>query len=151
VELRYKNGLLWEREGDVCARVNDYRSPSWSWASTNDAIQLIGRPLKTSPLQLQIMDTRIALRNSSDPYGGIRSAYLVVEGRTRRLLRSKQVVKAGGFSYNHIGFATYDEFEDGQDRKNTSDYQSEIYFADENCKDLLSLEARSMVMEDWKD
>ncbi|KAK5651867.1 hypothetical protein OQA88_11636 [Cercophora sp. LCS_1] len=97
-------GLLWHMSwaGRFCRHVDIKRSPSWSWAVTDEAVAFVYKhwPLHVnapeSHMTLEILSHEITPKNErgnaveSNWYGQIESGRLVVEGLTIPLIRSSQ-------------------------------------------------------------
>lgn len=77
--------LLWyafDGRYDETTRSQEYRAPSWSWASMNALIMMNLHPVKSSQVKAHI--TRVdVVHVSDDPTGQIRDASIDVEGELR--------------------------------------------------------------------
>jgi hypothetical protein len=74
--------LCWQSKGKN-STAEEWRSPSWSWASANGPVQfqseLMNDPKTTNMVAIQ--DLKVELMDLENQYGAIRSASLVLTGR----------------------------------------------------------------------
>ncbi|KIW02514.1 uncharacterized protein PV09_06313 [Verruconis gallopava] len=101
-------GLIWSSELGSCPHVKPFRAPSWSWAVTNMPILYNHGPEHAGDEDLQIIDHKITLCDSGNPYGEILEAELIVKGRTVPLIRSRQTVHSWQASC-YTGSVSFDE------------------------------------------
>jgi hypothetical protein len=104
-----ERGLLWKAELGFCRHVTTYRSPSWSWAVTDDPIVFDhGEPFPPSSLQMKILEYEVFALDENKLCAEIGSGYLIVEGLTTVLLRSLQEENMLALN-NAVGGADFDE------------------------------------------
>lgn len=88
-------GLCWRRKGSTAKHAKPSRSPSWSWAVTDEEVnpfsdeRSVKRAGPDGPLGLKLLSHDL---NLESPYGEIISGSLVVQGLTRPLQFSTQIV-----------------------------------------------------------
>lgn len=61
-----------------CKPVNDYRAPSWSWASVDGLVGVGFNSSSWKPLST-IQDTKVELEDDSKPFGKVKSASITLE------------------------------------------------------------------------
>ncbi|KAK3353762.1 heterokaryon incompatibility protein-domain-containing protein [Lasiosphaeria hispida] len=135
-----KRGLLWFTDRRFCRHVKDYRSPSWSWAATDDAILFNARVASYLPssAEMKLSDYRVVPRSGGELFGEIESGYLVVEGLMLRLFRSMQVHGALVGDDSDAGNVFWDAPDRG-DVPDDSGYKNIIQVTDGTSAYLLSL------------
>ncbi|OLN92774.1 hypothetical protein CCHL11_06733 [Colletotrichum chlorophyti] len=106
----FRRGLLWVADAGFCRHVVEpYRSPTWSWAVSDDLILFVeSARLGSSPSSSQLLGFSINPRVADNPYGEILSAELILKALTKPFVRSRQVISSYTDS-NSIGSATFDE------------------------------------------
>ena len=81
--------LLWHNRNEPAARLQEYRAPSWSWASI-DAPVVFRRYWMSYPdmgrFTIEILETSVQLLSAEHLYGPVLSAKLVLEGRLVKAL-----------------------------------------------------------------
>ncbi|TGO20806.1 hypothetical protein BPAE_0264g00080 [Botrytis paeoniae] len=80
-----------------------YRAPSWSWAVTNDRVKFYRGTIiapKDRIAELKVIDYEVVPKVKDNPYGGIESAYLIIEGLTLPVLRAWQTRHLGKYDYD---------------------------------------------------
>lgn len=110
----FRRGLLWHTDVETCRHAQTYRAPSWSWASTIDQVlfsSLNDKPGQTG-FEADLDSYSIRLTNSSNPYGRVESAELVLSGITKRVYRNNQNMSKL-YLKDEIGQVYYDEAEPG--------------------------------------
>ncbi|KAH8787792.1 heterokaryon incompatibility protein-domain-containing protein [Diaporthe sp. PMI_573] len=111
-----QQGLLWKttqdfddidtettKDGEDGTSLNQYRAPSWSWASKDRKVDFKGNFMTdVSPRQqLKLRDSHIRYQDARRPYGEVLpGSYIVVTGLARRLVLSKQAHKGW---QGHVG------------------------------------------------
>ena len=110
----FRRGLLWSSDSGVHYRDVPYRSPSWSWAVTDDTISWPGnvsRPFPETDIEIQLLEHSIVPRSKGNVYGELQTASITLRGHTMQMLRSTQVV--GAFDnhalVNRVGGCSFDE------------------------------------------
>jgi len=129
-------------------RTPRYRAPSWSWAVTNESVVFDSSPL-TVVLEVQGVDSRVALLDKSNPYGEIIASILVVEGLIMPLSRCDLLMTGpyGGVGDDSVGFVMFDEPERGKDREGIPN----LYIMQHRyVQCLLALRLEFGEPEDWK-
>ncbi|KAM7210750.1 HET domain containing protein [Rhypophila decipiens] len=94
----WRRGLLWYTEGRYAPHAPPcpYRAPSWSWAITDAALLFDSstddqqEPIP-HPLQANLLESKIVPWRSNDQFGRLETGYLVIEGLTAPLVRSRQM------------------------------------------------------------
>jgi hypothetical protein len=112
-------GLLWHSEIQAAEHVSKYRSPSWSWAVTNKPIVFDlydDEAAFERPPGFQVVSYDIELSDESNPYGEVLSGSLTLRGRTKVLVRSRQVIYSWPCYFDH-GSIYFDETENPNDGK----------------------------------
>ncbi|KAL7942113.1 heterokaryon incompatibility domain-containing protein [Trichoderma barbatum] len=106
----FKHGLLWYAEMTCCRHVESHGAPSWSWMVTDASIVFSRtRIFETTPFDVKIRQYKGISQDPANQFGQVKSASVVVEGLTTRLIRSKQHVRANGRDDLVFGTAHYDE------------------------------------------
>lgn len=77
-------GLWWVKEKGG-GPVEEYRAPSWSWASVDGPVSCWQCPGEKGRLDVQVLDHTIRLADPSNPFGPVRGGSLTLRGRTMRL------------------------------------------------------------------
>lgn len=111
-------GLSWYKDGKECKHVKAYRSPSWSWAVTDDEILYFPYDGQTSFSDLhevKMVSFDITPKTES-PYAQIESGKLVLKGWTKRLGRSSQEIETSTEPVAHI---EYDEADPKLHKRNS--------------------------------
>lgn len=143
------NGLLWKHELGTCEHVESYRAPSWSWAVTNQPVVFVWEPREEREENLQIIKTSVVLQDSSNPYGGILSAHLAVQGRVTPLVRSCQLIDTAN-PEGYFGSAEFDNREKDYDRESEKMVGITLFrmFVGDEEK-LLAIRTRPGYQKDW--
>jgi hypothetical protein len=91
-----------------------YRSPSWSWAITDDTVTFPGnlaQPFPETDVEIQLLEHSIVPRSKGNVYGEVQTASITLKGHTMRYFRSTQVV--GAFDnrglVDGVGSCSFDE------------------------------------------
>ncbi|KAF2107777.1 hypothetical protein BDV96DRAFT_653560 [Lophiotrema nucula] len=94
-------------------RPEDYVAPSWSWASTVGPVSNAKEPLllwetkwdlETWESALEVIDVKIILVNTENPFGQVKSGFLRVRARVRPALLSAEIasdIDSAGMLYFH--------------------------------------------------
>lgn len=103
--------LSWRAEYVTAKHAWAYRSPSWSWAVTDESIWF-DVPSENfdkliDSLSLQLLESHMVFRDLNNPWGEVKSGSLRVKGLTKPLARSSQVVDAWPCNFS-IGTAYFD-------------------------------------------
>lgn len=75
--------LLWRTDGQPKWRLNKFIGPSWSWVSTESSFTLPICATLTADIRLEILDYEIQHDASSDRYGSLLAASLIVRARLK--------------------------------------------------------------------
>ena len=75
--------LLWRIDGQTQWRLNKFIRPSWSWVSTESLFTLPTCATSPADIRLEILDYEIQHDASSDRYGSLLAASLIVSGRLK--------------------------------------------------------------------
>ncbi|KAK4541056.1 hypothetical protein LTR36_008281 [Oleoguttula mirabilis] len=87
---RLVHDLMWEARTNRETRRHAWRAPSWSWASIDAGIDVVGAHKRILPCQLdgcqlmkqtetaQIVDCGVELEDECNKYGAVRSAFVVL-------------------------------------------------------------------------
>jgi hypothetical protein len=105
-----QHGLLWYGGKGQVTHTLAYRAPSWSWAVSDD--EVLFHPMARKS-QLGIYDVRLLechVSCGANPYGQVASGFLLLEGFTRALVRSAQVMDVY-LPPNDSGYVHFDEYE----------------------------------------
>jgi len=81
--------LLWRASGSLAEpnlRVEQYRAPSWSWASIDGPVDLCPHPYLSAKPGLTILRCDVTLCDDTVPFGGVSSGVLVVQGLLKSAL-----------------------------------------------------------------
>lgn len=89
----FRQGLFWYDELGECRHTLSDQAPSWSWTVTNDPVLFdsTGHKGGISPDHAQLLGHNLELRNQNI-YGPVHSGHLIIEGLTKKLLRSSQSI-----------------------------------------------------------
>lgn len=85
------SGLLWTAKArkQSCKHARTVQAPSWSWAAYNGSVMFLHmRNLGSEDLIL--VEHNIQPRDSENPFGEVEPGYIVVEGLTIPVVRSRQ-------------------------------------------------------------
>lgn len=107
--MDFRKGLIWYKETRDCRHTLPSQAPSWSWAVTNGPVLFwfTTRKETTSPNDAQLIDHKVELK-SQNVYGQVDSGHLVINGLTKKLFRSSQLVN---FCNHGIAQVFFDEAE----------------------------------------
>lgn len=113
----FNRGLSWHSGISITARhvtarhVHSYRAPSWSWAITNEPVHYFSEArYKSDIFALQLLEHDTRLRDPSNPYGEVTAGSVIVNGFTKLLIRSKQVINGALLTKGgEIGIGHFDE------------------------------------------
>lgn len=105
----FKHGLLWYKELGSCRHVESHGAPSWSWMVTDSNVLFSTRLLEATPYDVKILRYNDIPQDPTMQFGRIKSAFVVVEGLTTPLIRSKQIVHALNRDDIMLGSVFYDE------------------------------------------
>lgn len=106
--------LLWKRTSQTLpTRPQAYYAPTWSWASINSPVQILGSYVPV----LQIIRHEVHLKNSELLYGEVTAALLTVKGRVKQAFLTKAGTRIQdrnllGYESLFIASATIDANED---------------------------------------
>jgi hypothetical protein len=110
----FRRGLLWRSQSGMHYREVPYRSPSWSWAITDDMVIFPGnlaQPFPETDVEIQLLEHSIVPRSRGNVYGELQTASITLKGHTMRYFRSTQVV--GSFDnrglVDRVGGCYFDE------------------------------------------
>ncbi|KAK4503544.1 hypothetical protein PRZ48_004459 [Zasmidium cellare] len=121
-------GLLWHGESTTCKHLETYRAPSWSWATTNNDVLFDEGYQKrrhrilsetTGSIDLELISHKIEPLDSVNPYGEVRSGYLIVKGLTIPLIRGCESVSRADRANDFVvesGTVLFDEPETWDER-----------------------------------
>ncbi|KAF3770676.1 HET-domain-containing protein [Cryphonectria parasitica EP155] len=96
--------LSWRAEGRTAKHVRPARTPSWSWAVTDEWVwfDVGSEPPEDgdASLNLQLLEHEIKLHDKDNAYGQVESGSLTVRGLTTTMARSSQLVNAWPCSFS---------------------------------------------------
>lgn len=114
----FRCGLLWRLSGKKSGHQNvPYRSPSWSWAITDDEITFPIKnwqrpePFPETDVEIQLQGHSTVPRSKGNMYGELLTASITLKGHTKPFFRSTQVIE-GIDRHNFaasVGFCHFDE------------------------------------------
>ncbi|KAI1172382.1 HET-domain-containing protein [Nemania sp. FL0916] len=106
----FPRGIAWYKDGRTCRHVSNYRSPSWSWAVTDEGVSVSSEQVRSDEFKLRLISHHITLGNPANPYGQVSGGYLHVRGRIRPLYRSTQSLSFGtSLEKASLGIVYYDD------------------------------------------
>jgi hypothetical protein len=122
------DGLLWSirsSHGAEARESSPYIAPTWSWASVEGQVWYPMIPYSRDNVKLRVVDIQTHL-STSNPFGEIASAYLIVDAPLRKFLsRDMQVLSQGSWEWEVLvlvkSFAEmYFSFDSGNNELSTS-------------------------------